>query len=230
MRFLGLLMLWPGFVLAQGWIEYANVEEGFFVNFPGEPKVEETTWESEYEATFPARVYSVDTDQGRYSVTVVDYRDAERIHTELVRERGCPPGAETCSGGPASFGGGIGIGYWRIDVQASMVYGAWQFLQRDAEVTHFMWNSIDFVEGLQLYLTNPDQSHTFASLYLHADRLYILEATTPEGVRGAGLFQQSLVFLDEEGNRIDYDRMYHNALPPPPPRLRDAESYEYLER
>ena len=33
MRFLGLLMLWPGFVLAQGWIEYANVEEGFFVNF-----------------------------------------------------------------------------------------------------------------------------------------------------------------------------------------------------
>ena len=230
MRFLGLLMLWPGFVLAQGWIEYANVEEGFFVNFPGEPKVEETTWESEYEATFPARVYSVDTDQGRYSITVVDYRDAERIHTELVRERGCPPGAETCSGGPASFGGGIGIGYWRIDVQASMVYGAWQFLQRDAEVTHFMWNSIDFVEGLQLYLTNPDQSHTFASLYLHADRLYILEATTPEGVRGAGLFQQSLVFLDEEGNRIDYDRMYHNARPPPPPRLRDAESYEYLER
>lgn len=230
MRFLGLLMLWPGFVLAQGWIEYANVEEGFFVNFPGEPKVEETTWESEYEATFPARVYSVDTDQGRYSVTVVDYRDAERIHTELVRERGCPPGAEACSGGPASFGGGIGVGYWRIDVQASMVYGAWQFLQRDAEVTHFMWNSIDFVEGLQLYLTNPDQSQTFASLYLHADRLYILEATTPEGVRGAGLFQQSLVFLDEDGNRIDYDRMYHNALPPPPPRLRDAETYEYLER
>ena len=228
MRFLGLLMLWPGFVLAQGWIEYANVEEGFFVNFPGEPKVEETTWESEYGATFPARVYSVDTDQSRYSITVVDYRDAERIHTEQARD--CPPGAETCSGGDAITATGIGIGYWRVDVQASMVYGAWQFLQRDAELTHFMWNSIDFVEGLQLYLTNPDQSHTFASLFLHADRLYILEATTPEGVRGAGLFQQSLLFLDEEGNRIDYDQMYHNSAPPPPPRLRDAESYEYLER
>jgi hypothetical protein len=228
MRFLGLLMLWPGFVLAQGWVEYANVEEGFFANFPGEPKVEETTWESEYEATFPARVYSVDTDRGRYSMTVIDYRDAERIHTERVRDRDCPPGAETCSGGTAVTAN-TGIGYWRVDVQASMVYGAWQFLQRDAEVTHFMWNNIDFVEGLQLYLTNPDHSRTFASLYLHADRLYILEATTPEGVRGAGLFQQSLVFLDEEGNRIDYDRIHHNSAPPLP-RLRDAESYEYLER
>jgi len=207
-----LILLLSGPSFAQGWIEYPRVEDGFFINFPGEPKIEETIWESEYEATFPARVYTVETNRGRYSVTVVDYRDAERIHTERIEARGCPEGAETCLGGGAS----TGTGYWRLDVQGSMVYAASQFLQRDAEMTRFMWNFTDLVEGLQLYLTNPDQSRTFASFYLHENRLYILEATSPEGVRGAGLFQQSLQFLDEEGNRVRYQRIYQNSSPPPP--------------
>ena len=94
-----LILLLSGPSFAQGWIEYPRVEDGFFVNFPGEPTIEDITWESEYEATFPARVYSVDTDRGRYSMTVVDYRDAERIHTERVQAEGCPPGAETGGGG-----------------------------------------------------------------------------------------------------------------------------------
>lgn len=204
-----LILLLSGPSFGQ-WIEYPNIEDGFFINFPGEPSVEEITWESEYEATFPARIYSVETDRGNYSVTVVDYRDAERIHTARVGV--CPEGAETCLGGPAS----TGIGYWRVDVQGSMVYAASQYLARDAEMTHFMWNFTDLVEGLQLHLTNPDQSRTFASFYLHRDRLYIIDATTPEGVRGAGLFQQSLQFLDEEGRRYRYERFYHNSAPPPP--------------
>ena len=203
-----LILLLSGPSLAQ-WIEYGNVEEGFFVNFPGEPTAEEIIWESEYGAPLPARVYTVDTDRGTYAVTVVDYREAQRIHTELAAN--CPEGAETCLGGTAS----TGVGYWRVDTQASMVYGAWQVLQRDAEVTHFMWNFTDLVEGLQLQLTNPDQSRTFVSLYLHADRLYILEATVPQGRRGMELFQQSLAFLDGDGNRIRYERIYHNSAPTP---------------
>ena len=203
-----LILLLSGPSFAQ-WIEHPNVEEGFFINFPAEPMVEEITWESEYDAIFPARVYSVETNRGRYSVTVVDYREAERIHTE--RAEACPEGAETCLGAITS----TGVGYWRLDVQGSMVYAASQFLGRDAEMTHFMWGITAFVEGLRLHLTNPDQSRTFASFYLHADRLYILEATTPEGVQGAGLFLQSLQFLDEQGTRVHYERFYHNSAPPP---------------
>ena len=209
-----LILLLSGPLFAQ-WIEYPNVEEGFLVNFPGEPNAEEIEWISEYDATIPARRYSVDSARGSYSVTVVDYRfisrgdDAQSIRAARVAH--CPEGAETCLGGGAS----TGIGYSRVDVQGSMVYGAWQFLQRDSELTHFMWNFTDLVEGLQLQLTNPDQSRTFASLYLHDDRLYILEATTPEGVRGAELFQQSLAFLDETGTRIRYERYYHNSAPRP---------------
>ncbi|TDJ18709.1 MAG: hypothetical protein E2O65_05580 [Gammaproteobacteria bacterium] len=207
-----LILLLSGPSFAQ-WIEHANVEEGFFINFPAEPLVEEITWESEYRATFPARVYSVETNRGRYSVTVVDYREAKRIHTERVAP--CVDGSEPCLGPITSSDTGVGIGYWRPDVQGSMVYAASQFLERDAEMTHFAWGLIAFVEGLRLHLTNPDQSRTLASFYLHADRLYILEATTPEGVRGGGLFLQSLQFLDEEGDRIHYKRVYHNSAPPP---------------
>jgi hypothetical protein len=46
---------------------------------------------------------------------------------------------------------------------------------------------------------------TYASLYLHARRLYILNATVPEGGPPQGLFQQSIAFLDEEGKQIRYD-------------------------
>lgn len=194
---------------AQPWIEYRNPAEGFAVNFPGEPTVEESVWESEYGARLPARIYRADTARGNYSVTVVDYRQAERLLTERAGD--CPQGAETCSGSIAS----TGAGYWRVDMQGSMVYAAWQFLQRDTQATHFGWHFLDLVAGLQLQLTNPDQSRTFVSIYLHADRLYVLEATVPQGRRGMGLFQQSLQFLDEDGIRIRYERIYHNSAPAP---------------
>lgn len=194
---------------AQGWTEFSDFEQGFGVNFPGEPTVQDTVWESQYGAALPARVYSADNARGSYSLTVVDYRDIERIMTERAAD--CPAGAETCSGTAAS----TGTGYWRMDMQGSMVYAASQFLERDAEVTEFLWHFLELVEGLQLQLTNPDQSRTFASIYLHLDRLYVLEATVPQGRRGMGLFQQSLQFLDEEGRRIRYERIYHNSGPRP---------------
>src|SRR5206468_12500769 len=37
----------PGPALAQEWVEYVNTQDGFKVNFPGQPKVTETTWKSQ---------------------------------------------------------------------------------------------------------------------------------------------------------------------------------------
>jgi hypothetical protein len=65
-----------------------------------------------------------------------------------------------------------------------------------------------------LQLTNPDQSRTFAGIYLHENRLYILEATVPPKAPPPGLFQQSLTFLDEAGNHVRYPSIYFNRLPP----------------
>ena len=205
-----LILCSPGPLFAQGWAEYASPADFFSVNLPGEPSVEEIVYTSEYDAELPARVYTYDDGATRYSVTVVDYTDAERIHTE--RARNCPPDAHTgCSG--ASY---TGVGSWIVDVRGAMEYATWQFLQRDVRATFFGWNFVDLVEGRHLQLTNADRSRTFAAIYMHEDRLYVLEATAPRRRPGPELFQQSLRFLDADGNPIRYERVYVNGFPPPP--------------
>jgi hypothetical protein len=205
-----LLALLAGPAFGQEWTEYASTQDRFTLNFPGQPKVEETTYTSEYGAELPARVYSAESGGSRYSMTVVDYNQAERLLTE--KAKACPPGAETCLGG-----GSTGLGYWRVDVRGAIVFATWRLMQRDAKVTHYMWNFMDLVEGHQLQLTNnADQSRTFASIYMHENKLYILEATTPAGRPEPGLFQQSLGWLDENGVGLRYQSIYSNGFPPPP--------------
>jgi hypothetical protein len=183
---------------AQQWTEYTSRVDRFTVNFPGEPTVRDITWPSEYGAVFPGRVYSHEAGGNRYSVTVIDYTDAERIHAGRAK--------------PEAFSSDI---YWQIDVQASIDYAATKFRQREGvKVTFDAWHYIDLVSGHQLQLTNPDQSRTFAGIYLHENRLYILEGTVSPRAAPPGLFQQSLSFLDEAGNRVRYNSIYFNRLPP----------------
>jgi hypothetical protein len=183
---------------AQEWITYVSREDRFSVNFPGKPEVREITYPSEYGAVFPGRVHSYNDGPNRYSVTVIDYTQAEKIHAERTNK---------------TQADSLPI-YWQIDVQASIAYAAWQLRQRAAKVTYDAWHYIDLVEGHQLQLTNADQSRTFAGIYLHESRLYILEATVPPDAPPPGLFQQSLSFLDEKGNRVRYNYIYSNRLPP----------------
>ena len=199
----------------QEWIEFASREDGFKLNFPGQPRVTEATYESEYGANLPARVYTVERGRERYSMTVVEYDPIEKLLTE--RAKACPPYAdERCTG----FGGGAIVGaagYWRTDIRGALVWASWQFMQRDAKLTHYMWNFMDLVEGHQLQLTNnADRSRTFVSIYMHANRLYIMEGTVPDGYPPPGLFQQSIGFVDKDGNGIRYRDYYDNDYPPPP--------------
>jgi hypothetical protein len=194
---------------AQEWIEFVSREDRFTCNFPSKPKVSETTYRSEYGAGLPARVYSATQGQSRYSVTMVDYSQAQRILTE--KAKACPAGAETCSGGAGNEG------YWRNDVRGALVYASWQFMKRDAKVTHYLWNLVDLVEGHQLQLTNnADKSRSFASIYMHENKLYIVEATVPAGYTEPALFHQSLGWLDENGNWLRYQSIYSNGWPAPP--------------
>jgi len=198
---------------AQSWAEFVSPADGFTVNFPGEPAVADSAYTSEYGAELPARAYSAARGDERYSVTVVDYRPVEALLTAKAAQ--CPEFAdERCTG----FGAGaiVGSGYWRTDLRGALVWASWQFMQRDADVTHYMWNFIDLVEGHQLQLTNrADQSRTFVAVYMHEDRLYILEGTVPEGAPEPGLFQQSLGFVDAQGRTVRYTDYYDNDYPPP---------------
>jgi len=211
--FVALLVSLAAPVGAQEWIEFVSRDDGFRVNFPGAPTVTTTTFTSEYGAALPARVYGVTRRGQKYSMTVVDYRPIEELLTDKAKQ--CPPFAdERCTG----FGAGaiVGSGYWKTDIRGALVWASWQIMQRDAKVTHYMWNFIDLVEGHQLQLTNnADTSRTFVAIYMHDNRLYISEGTVPDGDPPPGLFQQSLGFVDKDGNGVRYADYYDNDYPAP---------------
>jgi hypothetical protein len=198
-----------GASFGQEWIEFANREDRFTCNFPNSPKITQIIYRSEHGADLPARVYSAEQGRSRYSVTVVDYNEAQRILTEKAKS--CPAGAEPCLGAPGDEG------HWRADVRGAIVYATWRFMERDARLTSLVWNTVDRVEGHQLQLTNnADKSRTFAGIYMHENKLYVIEGTVPAGYPEPGLFQQSLGWLDEKGIGVRYRSYYSNGFPAPP--------------
>ena len=70
-----LLAAMPTF--AQEWVEYQNLDDLFQINFPGQPTVKEIEFPTELGNTAPARVYTAKEDRTVYSLTVVDFKDAE---------------------------------------------------------------------------------------------------------------------------------------------------------
>jgi hypothetical protein len=183
---------------AQVWTEFTSHEDRFTITFPGEPSVREISWDSEYSAVFPGRVYSVDSNGRHYSVTVIDYSNAEQIHLARMNS--------------TEADSAQGYQYWRIDKLASVAYAATQIRQRGGEVTFDAWHHVDRVAGHQLQITNPDESRTFAGIYLHEDHLFIVEATVPRGTPPPGMFQQGLGFIDENGRRIRYSYAEDDSL------------------
>ena len=214
-----LLLSVTGSAVAQEWIEYMNPQDGFKVNFPSQPKVTETTWKSEMNYVLPARVYSADKSRERYSVTVIDYSGLEQQGIE--RSKTCPPGNQQCRGNNV---GVVGAGYWRQDERGAIVFATFKLLQRDAKLTNLAWEWQDMVEGHFVQLTNnADQSRTFAYIGMHEHKLYIAEGTVPKGYPEPGLFQQSMGWVDKDGNGIRYQTIYSNAyhgmgVYPVPPR------------
>jgi len=223
MRIILILLLMCPAASAQEWVQYVSKADGFGVNFPAEPKTQDISFTSEFGMTFPGRTYSADQGQNHYLVTVVDYSDAEKVHTAWVQDCRAKGGeSDACTNN------------WRADVQGSMIFAASKFIKRDAKVTFFGWSVVDQIEGLRIQLVNnSDKSKTFAEIHRHGTRLYVLEATVPARAPAPGLFQQSLMFTDEEGKAIRYRSFYTTGYsegwkfpapapprtgPPPPPR------------
>ena len=198
MRIILILLLTSSPAFAQEWVQYASKADLFAVNFPSEPKAQDITYTSEFGIALPAHVYSSDQGRSRYSMTVVDYADAEKIHTARMQQcRAAGGEGDACQND------------WRSDVQGAMIFAASKFIKRDgAKVNFFGWAVVDQIEGLRIQLTNADASRTFAEIHRHGTRLYVSEATVPKGAPAPGLFQQSLMFIDEEGKPIRYRSFY----------------------
>ena len=91
-----------------------------------------------------------------------------------------------------------------VDVPGAVAWEAWNFRKRGGEVTYDAYAQVDRIAGHQLHITHPDKTQSFIGIYLHARRLYVLEARVPPDSPGAVHFQQSLQILDEAGSRIRY--------------------------
>jgi hypothetical protein len=211
-----LVLMATGTSSAQGFIQFNSQKDFFAVSFPGEPTVRDTPWTSEHGIALPARVYSVENKRGKYTMTVVDYKDVEKLSAER---------AAACQQNKGE--GDACMNSWRSDVSGAIVFATWKFMQRDAKVTFYGWYVADLVPGHQIQLLNADQSRTFATVNMHGTRLYVLEATVPRGAPAPGLFQQSLMFLDSEGKSLRYRNYYSPTYSdewkfpaPPPPRAR----------
>jgi hypothetical protein len=189
-------------VLAQDWKTASFIEDGFRANYPGDPAVENISYESEFHFNLPGRVYRAADDVGRYSTTVVDYRDAERLHKERSAKCLAANGANQQDGDTCQND-------FVMEVAGAMDHAVARFLTRDgAKVTHYGAYYIDLVSGRQLQLTNSDRSRTYVAAHQHAGRLYIQEATVPAGMPEPILFMQSLAWLNDQGLVIRYRTLY----------------------
>ena len=190
---------------AQEWVEYASQPDFFSINFPTEPKIENITFATEYGVKLPGRVYSSSEGANRYSVTVIDYTEAAKLHEQ--KSKAC-----LAEGKYPDFCSDHG----RLDIRGAIDFATWSYLRRDAKVTFFAYYNSDLVEGRQVQLTNSaDGSRTFLAIHMHENRLYILDGTVPKGAPQPALFQQSMGFIDKDGKRIRYTEIYSNAYPAP---------------
>ena len=200
------MLVAAGTAAAQEWEEFVSKEDGFKVDFPGTPKVADLTWKSQMDYILPGKVYSVDKGKERYSMTVVDYRPIEQQGIE--RAKTCEEGNQQCR----QNAGIMGPGYWKHDERSALMYATFKLIQKAKQVTSLAWEWQDMVEGNFLQLTNADDSRTFAYVAMHENKLYILEGTVPKGYPQPGLFQQSMGFVDANGNGLRYQGIiYSNA-------------------
>jgi hypothetical protein len=183
---LGLMIC--GSASAQRWAQYASTEDGFRLMAPGVFDIEDTEIVSEYGIVVPARIYSVDNAVGRYTVTVIDYSDAQQLHEERI----------------AAHDDVYLPIYGEVDVRGSMAFAVKKIRDRASTIEYDAYHYINRVDGHQLQTTNPDRSRTFAAIYLRESRLYVVDATVAEGTTPPGMFQQSLEFIDEDGQLIRY--------------------------
>ncbi|MBM3820849.1 MAG: hypothetical protein FJW14_17785 [Acidimicrobiia bacterium] len=195
-----------GSASAQEWDLYTNLEDGFKINFPGQPRVTTGTYNSQMNYTLPMKVYSAQKGQERYSVTVVDYSDIQQMGVE--RAKSCPPGNANCR---PNAGAALGSGYALHDARGAIVYATFQMLKRDARLDYMAWEWQDMVEGHLVQQTNADKSRTFAWIGMHNNKLFVIEGTVPAGYPEPGLFQQSLGWVDKDGNGIRYQTIYSNS-------------------
>ena len=196
---------------AQEWSQYLAFDDRFSVDFPTDPSVQETTYETEYGFTLPARIYSAEDGFGTYSVTAVDWSEAEALHAAAY---------EACERAIDDLRGGDNPGhcsrlYYEREIRGATLHAAFGLIERGTEVTHLGSANTEMVEGIGIQLLKEDGSRWYAVIFWHNYHLFIANAIAPQGMPPPLLFSTSLGFLDEQGRRITYGERYTPLYPVP---------------
>ncbi len=186
---------------AQEGSPYLAFEDLFSADFPIAPTVRENTYTTELGIILPARVYMAEDDFGKYSVTVVDWRDADELYETFLA------GCQDCDGAMPN------------DIRGAALHAAFGFVSRGGEVTYLGQMDTEEVQGVRIHLLNEDGSRTYGTTHWHEYRLYIIEATAPPSAPPPNSFPVSIGFIDEEGRRVRYVERY-SPLFPTPARIR----------
>ena len=203
--------------------DYVSKLDYFSINMPSEPKIAEIKWADEYRIMLPARVYTADQGRNHYTVTVVDYRDAPKIHAarnvQCIHEAGADKPGLTQQQRRDLIGDSCQDETVK-DIRGAMMWATWNIVEKAAKVTHLAHYNIDVIEGHEVHTINPDESRTYAAIHMYENRLYIAEATVPKGAPASNWFQISLRFLDEQFRPVRYQysglMTYSNGYPKPP--------------
>jgi len=214
-----------GFAPGQEAITYTSKVDYFQIDFPTEPKVQEITSPTEYRITLPGRVYTSEVGRNRYTVTVIDYRNAVNIH--LARNTRCIADAGADRPGLTAqqrkdLVGDLCQDDGPEEMHGAIMYATWNFVQKAAKVTHLADYNLDQVQGNEIHVINPDDTRSYAVIHMHENRLYVAAATVPKGAPPSNWFQISMRFLDEQFNPVRYQpvgdgvQIYANGMPKPP--------------
>ena len=214
-----------GFAQDREAIAYTSKADYFQINFPTDPKIQEITYGTEYRITLPGRVYTSEVGRTRYSVTVIDYRNALKIHearnAKCIADAGADrPGLSATQ--RRDLVGDLCQDDGPEEMHGAIMYATWNFVEKAAKVTHLADYNLDMVQGNEIHTINPDESRTYAVIHMHENRLYIADATVPKGAPASNWFQISMRFLDEQFNPVRYEpvgdgiQIYANGMPKPP--------------
>jgi catechol 2,3-dioxygenase-like lactoylglutathione lyase family enzyme len=106
----------PALAQVKEWGEFADRDDHFTVNFPGDPAKSDLAYKTAKGTTLPAHVYSASDPRGTYSITVVNYATAAAEQGTAIAEAAA---AERKKGKPRyDEAGNIDrIKTWRMSVE-----------------------------------------------------------------------------------------------------------------
>lgn len=175
---LALLFSTSVFAADDPWITYVSAQDRFALNLPGQPKIEEFTYTSEYNSPWKARRYTVDYQGYVYRMSVVD------MSTTVLT---------------AAIDQFRNVGRPGNEKRGAMAF-ALANLRKTGQVTLDTYDQLQVIPGYKLDIILPDGRQNTVALHTHFHLLYILEIFSPKDAVPGYDVQSSLELLDGQGN------------------------------